>query len=353
MSDVMVVGYDLATQQPIHITAGNREDCRPRGYTGTQEIICWHCWYGDGIPAGTKVPLVVRGRDGSVVRSHFAHPKGMAPPGGHGPETVWHLDTKAVIAAWARQQPGVARVEVEHVLADWSRRADVMVTFESGQLVAIEAQFSRHTDGEWLARHADYARAGVVDVWIWANHWWADVARRAEKPVWMFDPAGQKLRTQVAEPHEHRGATAQARDVYRMHWPACPGDATRWPTFSLEDCTLDVDGIHPPAAFREELRRAPRVRPPRRRPTSGYGGDPDAEGEFNGRRVAQTMIARIREQDRQRALTLPPEERQQGRAREAERIRQLYRRRQEAARRLGHLKPIGPDSDDAEPGSAR
>jgi competence CoiA-like predicted nuclease len=56
---------------------------------------------------------------------------------------------------------------VEAWTADGRRRSDVEVTMPGGGRLAIELQFSHVTDAEWVARHEDYARDGITDVWLW------------------------------------------------------------------------------------------------------------------------------------------------------------------------------------------
>ena len=87
--------------------------------------------------------------------------------GGHHPESVWHLAAKAVLADWARRQPDVINVAVERFTPDRVRRSDVRIRFRDGRQVAMEVQATPLTDHEWSARHTDYQRQGITDVWLW------------------------------------------------------------------------------------------------------------------------------------------------------------------------------------------
>lgn len=110
-------------------------------------------------------------------RHHFAHPPG---GGGHdhgtGPETLWHLSAKDVLARWASSYPSMAdwSVHVDDVpitLSDGLRRPDVLaVSPDKETKVAFEVQYSHLTGAEWMARHSFYRAAGVVDVWLFAHH---------------------------------------------------------------------------------------------------------------------------------------------------------------------------------------
>ena len=51
--------------------------------------------------------------------------------------------------------------------ADGRRRSDVRFTFVNGRVVAVELQYGRLTDGDWIDRHSDYPNLGITDVWLW------------------------------------------------------------------------------------------------------------------------------------------------------------------------------------------
>ncbi|RVU14830.1 hypothetical protein EOT10_40290 [Streptomyces antnestii] len=86
---------------------------------------------------GTKVPLLARGRIGGLVRPHFAHPAGMAPPNGHRHETVWHINAKHRLARWAKSRHNVEGVVLEQWTDDRNRRADVHVLLRDGTRLAL------------------------------------------------------------------------------------------------------------------------------------------------------------------------------------------------------------------------
>ncbi|MFD0395373.1 competence protein CoiA family protein [Streptomyces nogalater] len=166
LDDLLVVGFDLETQREVHIGDRPLEQWRTLGYGRRETVVCFYCWHGIDAPAGTKVPLLARGRIGGLVRPHFAHPAGMAPPRGHHRETVWHINAKNRLARWAAAQPNVAQVRMEQWTEQRNRRADVHVVLDDGARLALEAQRELITDELWQARHRDYAAAGVRDVWF-------------------------------------------------------------------------------------------------------------------------------------------------------------------------------------------
>ena len=140
----------------------------PKSYRrGNETLVCLHCFRGFDAPVGTRVPLVVKHREGGYVRAHFAHPPYMAPASGHHPETVWHAEGKHVIAGWARRQQVVASAEPERFIDGRARRADIEIRFTSGARMAVELQSRLLHDDDWFARHASYIDAGIVEVWLW------------------------------------------------------------------------------------------------------------------------------------------------------------------------------------------
>lgn len=255
MDDLMVIGYDLATGQPVHVQDQPPSVWRRKGYGGTGDLICWHCWLGHEAAKGSRVPLVTKGKIDGRVRTHFAHPTGRAPIGGHSLESLFHSTAKADLSRWASRQRGVTRAVVEASTDDRSRRADVMAYFDNGKRVAIEVQISDVSDDQWRARHADYQTAGIVDVWIWRTGMRAGVARDAGLPVWLLDKDGKTLWTPVASAHNRRWGWWESpdRQVHCAHWPACVGDKTRSQRLALDDCSLTPDGIAPPRSFAEAL----------------------------------------------------------------------------------------------------
>ncbi len=155
------------------------------------------------------MPLVTRGRLGGKVRRHFAHPPGQAPVGGHGPETVSHITTKHLLAAWAWSRPGVDRVRLEQWTEDHDRRADVEVLLRDGTKVALEAQRKLMTDDGWRARHRDYARQGVVDVWFWRPRvHFPHVVLDEGLPVWFYSVAKREAATSLGRPHARTSVVA-------------------------------------------------------------------------------------------------------------------------------------------------
>lgn len=167
VAEVLVVGLDLVTGLEVHAEDRQTWEWRKKGHNGDQTLVCLACYQGADLPGGPQVvALVPKGRVGGARCRHFAHPPGMAPPGGrHNPESLDHSGGKQALRGWAANQGFAARVEAW--TADGRRRSDVQVILPGGIRVAIELQCSKITDAEWVARHEDYVRAGITDVWLW------------------------------------------------------------------------------------------------------------------------------------------------------------------------------------------
>ena len=231
MADLYVCGLDLSTGRVVQADEREVWQWRPKGHNGDGTLVCLECYHGAGSPDGAPqaVPLVPRGRIGGTRRRHFAHPPGMAPAGGHSPETAWHWEVKHRLCRWARAAGADARVEAW--TADGRRRSDVAVAFPGGARLAIEVQLGKITDSELLARREDYTRAGIALAWVW--HQDMQIPRvlfRFGEPGWVFDPATDRMGLACGRAHPAcppAGTTARYRSP---HWPPCPGDdiEVRW-----------------------------------------------------------------------------------------------------------------------------
>ena len=121
-------------------------------------------------------------------RHHFRHLRKDAATE-HGPETWHHIESKEVVAEWARTRYPNAVVELEKVLAARARIADVFVTFPDGTRFAIEVQFSSLPVEKFRERHSWYRHAGIVDVWLFIHAGvhlragWDDIVRVELSPV--------------------------------------------------------------------------------------------------------------------------------------------------------------------------
>lgn len=100
-------------------------------------------------------------------RDGFSHRAG---GGGHAPESVNHLQGKAVLALWLQSQLPHVDVRVEGATdTQRSRVADVLATLPDGNRVAFEIQYAPLTVAEWRERHASYVSQGIADVWLWGH----------------------------------------------------------------------------------------------------------------------------------------------------------------------------------------
>ena len=251
--DPINVGYDRTTGRAVTVDEGTYNRWVAKGLKGDHSLVCLYCHQ-----AGTEVPLVVCFRVGGRRRMYFRHPPGTAR-GGHSPETVWHVDGKLLIARWARSQPNVAGVEVERWTGDRSRRADVLITLDSGLRVAVELQTRAMTDGDWSARHRDYTQQGIVDVWL--SHPSVErpgILLQKQVDVWFLDVAESSLGVPLGLPHQRPANWQSAPDisVFVLHHPPCLGDrvSRRW--YPLRHTAIHDGGLRLPALLRAELREA-------------------------------------------------------------------------------------------------
>jgi hypothetical protein len=167
MVDLLVVGLDLVTGREVHAGDGRTEEWRKKGHNGDRTLVCLACYEGADLPGALRtVALVLKGREGGARQQHFAHPPGMVPSGGrHSPESLWHAEGKQATRGWAEAQGFTARVEAR--TADGRRRSDVEVILPGAHRLAIELQRGELSDAAWIARHEDYARAGITHLWLY------------------------------------------------------------------------------------------------------------------------------------------------------------------------------------------
>ncbi|TFC06543.1 competence protein CoiA family protein [Cryobacterium sp. MDB2-33-2] len=175
-----------------------------------------------------------------------------APNLNHGPESEFHIAAKGVIERWASGQDVtvVARLEQDPD-GTRERRADVLVTWPDGAMLAFEPQYSSLPLSSWQKRHAWYADHDIPDVWL-------------------FGHGGQQLRTsgeggliklsqvQLAaartrpvlwiNPDQELIATIDAKDTKR--WNGVEPLRGRLLIIPVGECTLTRDGLEHPEIAR-------------------------------------------------------------------------------------------------------
>ncbi|WP_435059290.1 competence protein CoiA family protein, partial [Streptomyces sp. bgisy060] len=245
--DLLVIGLDLDTGRHVHIEDRPIDQWRALGYGHRENLVCAACFLGmDGVPAGTRVPLIPRGRIGGARRHHFAHPPHMAPPSGHHPETLWHLEAKNQLERWARSLPDATEVRQEQWTPGRERRADVHVRLADGSRLALEAQSSLITDSLWQQRHRDYAAAGIRDIWfIRPGTALPHVLLAEHSAVCILDLADRQVRVLWGHPHPRTGRWWESEDLsrYAMHHPPCAGDDLHEETVPLDHLGLNGHGL--------------------------------------------------------------------------------------------------------------
>lgn len=102
-------------------------------------------------------------------RDGFSHLPGAHK---HTPESINHIQGKAVIARWLSRLIGEQNVRIEAPIdSAQTRIADVLATLPTGRRVAFEVQYSPITVREWQERHESYRAKGITDVWLWGHTW--------------------------------------------------------------------------------------------------------------------------------------------------------------------------------------
>ncbi|MCQ1582138.1 competence protein CoiA family protein [Streptomyces parvus] len=271
-----VLAVDKKTKQLRYLPVGQGNgEMEPgvawRGHVAQGMLLCPapDC----GLPFGRVVA-------GGARRHHFAHRPG---EGEHdavtGPETLWHLSAKDVLGRWAASHPGLAGWalhldDTPITLPDGWRRPDVLAVSPDGVKVAFEVQYSALTGTDWKARHDFYAKAGVVDIWLFAHHgpqWrpatprqrrrrelvWRDpdwaatvqlsglhqtMLRHGVVPLWL-DPTTQMIGTATTRVHPSNtspGERLWEDSAYtlapRRTFPACHVAAD-----ALQQCEVDLE----------------------------------------------------------------------------------------------------------------
>ncbi|WP_157641321.1 competence protein CoiA family protein [Longispora albida] len=252
MRATTVLGLDLSTGEEVHIDSANADTWRAKGHRrrsdgrGNETLVCLYCHHGDGVPAGTLVPLVVRSRLGGKRRPHFAHPPGHGPARGHAAETIWHFEGKHLLARWARTLPCVQSASTESPTPDSKRRSDVAVVFAGGARLALELQSRPVVDTDWINRHRDYQAAGITDVWLLPEGVGPPGVLLAEGVQTAYlDTSGSRIGFPVARPHDQAG-TRSGTGHFARHAPPCPGDPIDIEWFPLAEADLQPSGLRLP-----------------------------------------------------------------------------------------------------------
>ncbi len=190
---------------------------------------------------------------GNVQRPHLRHDaRGGGQKPEHGSETVWHLRAKRLLRDWAWAAGWSADEEVIVRTGPAHRRADVLAEL-TGE-IALEAQHSRLDVDQWAARHSDYCRAGVVDLWFYAPHNapHLDTDPAVGERVFLLDLETEEVGVLVVDalaerPHEW---WARGRDVDLIEYvDHRPRTGERWTSViyvPLAECRLTDEGVELP-----------------------------------------------------------------------------------------------------------
>jgi hypothetical protein len=178
-----VWAVDRETGDSIYLAVGEADQVREQARQR------WRC----PVP-GCDVPITTRGKSR---RDHFMH----LPPGAaHGEgESEWHLQAKAMIAAWAQHQDRRLTVREEETAKDPDTRmhriADVMVTWPdpAPHKIAFEVEYKMYTPVDWQIKDQQYRAAGLGCVWLF-GHLPRYLARPRKPPHWPDDEPWDRIK---------------------------------------------------------------------------------------------------------------------------------------------------------------
>lgn len=136
---------DRVTGEPRYIGRGQAAELREEAKAA------WQC----PVPGCSDARISTRG--GSR-RDHFFH---LTDGAGHSDgESLQHLQAKAMLAAWAREQAPAARVEEERSIKDpvtrRTRRPDVLAEWPDGRRVGFEVEYKSWSVADWRAKQDDF-----------------------------------------------------------------------------------------------------------------------------------------------------------------------------------------------------
>lgn len=172
----------------------------------------------------------------------------------HSPESLRHLDGKAIVAGWLIEQ-GVADVRTERTVRIGHtpqgrpryRRPDVGGRQPNGQKIAFEVQVSSLDAGSWQDRTSDLRKRGWRVQWLWS--WLNPTGQRAlttalrasvaaGEDVWFLDPDGDETGPLL-------GWGSQIRTVAGEDFQVRPFDFTipiQFDWFPIGGVTVNGDG---------------------------------------------------------------------------------------------------------------
>ena len=151
---IFVWGHDTVADQMWFLDEDTAKEQRP---FVKQQVVC-------PVPGcGAKLTTAHR----SKKRDGLVHYSGT---GGHSKESVFHSQGCALIEGWLREKyPNSHAQREEYTNESGERRADVLLTADTGERVAFEVQYSALTPDAWQRRHDSYREQDIVDVWLFGH----------------------------------------------------------------------------------------------------------------------------------------------------------------------------------------
>lgn len=128
----------------------------PKAQLHIDDIVCPFC----------QSPMFIVA--GNIRIMHFRHRATCTTPYAYNPESIEHIVAKLKLAELARSKYGSsgAKVELEVVVPEAGRIADVLISYPNGWKTAYEIQLASTITEELNARTRAYEQAGIDVVWF-------------------------------------------------------------------------------------------------------------------------------------------------------------------------------------------
>lgn len=161
-STAQVWAYDRRTGRYVFMRPGAAEQFRTDARLG--HLVC-------PVPLCPDSKFLAVGKT-SDRRHHFRHASGHR----HSPETINHVQAKAMLTEWAYRLAPDARVQEEATLKEplpvegyLNRRADVGIEWANGNRLAIEVEYKLAEVTAMRQKQADYAAAQIGTTWLFGS----------------------------------------------------------------------------------------------------------------------------------------------------------------------------------------
>lgn len=204
----------LRTDTGQRVSIGDTPEADLRALSDGRLLLCTHC--------GT--PLVLKA--GPIRVHHFAHAN-LSACAGSEPETESHRAGK--LRLYEHFRVGALEAAMEVAVPESGQRADVIVRTSEAQY-ALEFQQANNTAEQWAERHAQYRRAGLVDVWFLGQVRYMPARGELVRSISPYDP-----RPIPRDMYEASAGAFKVRDMERAMLAALADDPDALPILYFLD----------------------------------------------------------------------------------------------------------------------